>query len=221
MSTVCALLSGGLDSAVMLASLLRDGSAVQPIYVRTGMVWETIERRWLDRFVEALGSSQVLAVREIELSAADVYGRHWSVDGGSAPGYEAPDETMYLPGRNLLLTTKAAVYCSLNGIHRIALGVLAGNPFPDATDAFFESLARALSLGLGFELQIERPLASLHKPDVVRQGVGFPLGLTFSCVQPAGELHCGVCNKCAERQHGFAEAGLTDPTTYAQVWAKR
>jgi 7-cyano-7-deazaguanine synthase len=185
------------------------------------MAWEGVERRWLARFVDALGSPQVLPIHEIQLSATDIYGGHWSVAGSPAPDYEAPDETMYLPGRNLLLTTKAAVYCSLNDIHRIAMGVLAGNPFPDATDAFFDAQARALSLGLDFEIQIERPLAKLHKAEVVQQGDGVPLELTFSCVQPVGEVHCGSCNKCAERQHGFEEAGVPDPTAYARVWVKR
>ncbi len=221
MSTACALVSGGLDSGVLLGRLLQDGSTVQPIYVRTGMAWENVERRWLDHFIEALGSSGVLPLRDIELPAADIYGRHWSVNGGSAPDYEAPDEMMYLPGRNLLLTTKAAVYCSLNDIHRIAIGVLAGNPFPDASDAFFEAQSRTLSLGLDFEIEVERPLARLHKADVVRLAGRVPLGLTFSCVQPVGELHCGRCNKCAERQHGFEQAGVLDPTTYARVWADR
>ena len=48
-SRVCALVSGGLDSGVLLANLLRDGSTVQPIYVRAGMAWEGVERRWLVR----------------------------------------------------------------------------------------------------------------------------------------------------------------------------
>src|SRR5438105_9619199 len=102
MSTVCVLVSGGLDSGVLLASVLRDSSAAQPVYVRAGMAWEDVERLWLDRFVTALGAPELLPVREIQLLATDIYGSHWSVDGGAAPHYEAPDETMYLPGRNLL-----------------------------------------------------------------------------------------------------------------------
>jgi 7-cyano-7-deazaguanine synthase len=48
-------------------------------------------------------------------------------------------------------------------------------------------------------------------------GDGLPLELTFSCLRPVGGLHCGRCNKCAERRRGFAEAGLPDPTQYANA----
>jgi 7-cyano-7-deazaguanine synthase len=49
----------------------------------------------------------------------------------------------------------------------------------------------------------------------MRLGVGLPLEHTFSCIDPVDQLHCGRCNKCAERSHAFADAGMTDPTEYA------
>src|SRR5437870_5774707 len=76
MSTVCVLVSGGLDSGVLLASVLRDSSSVQPVYVRAGMAWEEVERLWLNRFVRALAAPEMLPIREIELSATDIYGSH-------------------------------------------------------------------------------------------------------------------------------------------------
>jgi 7-cyano-7-deazaguanine synthase len=211
---VCALVSGGVDSAVLVACLLRDGSSVQPVYVEAGMAWETVERAWLERYLAAIPSPSLLTLRALALPVADAYGSHWSVDGIGPPGYEAPDEEMYLPGRNLLLIAKAAVYCVRNGIDRIAVGLLAGNPFPDATDTFFDALSRSLSLGLATPIQIERPFAGFHKEQVLALGRDLPLELTFSCVSPVGELHCGDCNKCAERQRGFRNAGMADPTRY-------
>ena len=91
---------------------------------------------------------------------------------------------------------------------RIAIGPLAGNPFPDATPEFFEAMARALTLGLAHPLTIDTPFAELHKPDVIRLGIelGVPLGLTISCMNPRAGLHCGRCSKCRERRDAFLEA---------------
>ena len=121
--------------------------------------------------------------------------------------------------------SKAAVYLATafaaapSRPGRLLLGTLAGNPFPDATPAFFDALARALSLGLDTPLAIDAPFAALHKSDVIRKGValGVPLELTLSCMQPRDGLHCGRCSKCRERRDAFAEARVDDPTQYRQA----
>ena len=215
----CVLVSGGVDSAVLVAQYPGDGRLTQPVYVRTGMVWEAVEMDWLGRYLAAIASPRLLPLQVLDFPLGDIYGSHWSVPGATqpAPAYESADEEVYLPGRNIILLAKTAVYCALNGIESIASGVLAGNPFPDATDEFFGSYARTLSLGLDTPVRIERPFDRLHKSDVVRMGARLPLDLTFSCIRPSGELHCGSCNKCAERQRGFAEAGIADLTRYAKL----
>jgi len=215
-SPVCVLVSGGVDSAVLVWRALQDGSDVQPVYVRAGMAWEEVEHSCLKRYLGAIASPSLRPLRTLSLPLNDVYGSHWSVGGSGAPTYDAPDEAVYLPGRNLVLLTKAGIYCALNGISRIALGVLAANPFPDATDDFFTDVQRALSRGLDHPVTIERPFASLHKADVVRMGSHLPLELTFSCIRPVGQQHCGDCNKCRERQEGFLEAAVPDRTEYAK-----
>jgi len=212
---VAVLVSGGLDSAVLVSRELQGGSEVHPLYVKAGMAWEDVEERYLQRFLGAIGSDRLKPAHMLTLPLTDVYRDHWSLGDSRAPEYEAPDETVYLPGRNIVLLSKAAVYCALTDIPRIALGVLAAIPCPDATDDFFATIQRALSIGLDHALAIERPFATLHKADVVRMGASLPLELTFSCIQPAGELHCGDCNKCRERQDAFLEAGVADRTRYA------
>jgi 7-cyano-7-deazaguanine synthase len=199
--------------------MMQDGSEVQPVYVRTGMVWEEVERMWLGRFLEAIAAPRLRPLRTLEFPLQDIYGAHWSVGGAGRPGFDAPNEADFLPGRNVILISKTAVFCALNGIERIASGVLVSNPFPDATDEFFDGLAVVLSSGLAAPIRIERPFARMHKADVVRLGAGLPLEITFTCNNPAGELHCGDCNKCAERQQGFTEAGVADRTVYARVRA--
>ncbi len=216
MPTVAVLCSGGLDSAVLLASEARN-AVVLPVYVRSGLAWEGEEQRLLERLLAALGPSpRLLPLATVQVDVQDLYpGSHWALRG-TPPAYDTPDQDVYLPGRNLLLLSKTAVLCALRGIHRIAVGPLAGNPFPDATPAFFESIARAASLGLDHEIRVEAPFAGLHKEDVIRMGaeLGVRFELTLSCMNPSDGMHCGVCSKCRERRDAFAAAGIDDPTPY-------
>jgi 7-cyano-7-deazaguanine synthase len=214
--SVCVLVSGGVDSAVLTWHVMQQGARVAPVYVRTGMLWEDVEFRCLERFLAAIASSQLQPLVALDFPLRDVYQSHWSVVGTGGPDYDDPDETVYLPGRNIILLAKTSVFCALHGIQRIAMGHLAANPFPDATDHFMSSMAAALGAGLDWPIRIERPFTHKHKADVVALGANLPLELTFSCIRPAGELHCGDCNKCAERQQGFAAAGVPDRTRYAR-----
>jgi len=115
------------------------------------------------------------------------------------------------------------LFCALRGIPRIAVGPLAGNPFPDATTEFFGAMAHALSLGLDYPLEIAAPFATMHKADVIRLGaeLGVPLERTLSCMGPRDGRHCGRCSKCRERQDAFAECGLEDPAPYAERLVNR
>ncbi len=216
MADVAVLLSGGLDSAVLTASAAQAG-VVQPVYVSAGLAWEAEEVGLLSRLLaSAAFARNVLPLERIAVDASDLYpATHWS-RRGEPPAYDTPDEDVYLPGRNILLLSKAGVLCGLKGIGRLAIGPLAGNPFPDATPEFFASMARTLSLGLGRPLAIETPLVGLHKEDVIRLGasLGVRFELTLSCMNPSGGRHCGLCSKCRERRDGFAEAGIEDPTDY-------
>ena len=135
---------------------------------------------------------------------------------------DTPDTDVYIPGRNLVLLTKAGVVAALRRIHRIALGPLAGNPFPDATPAFFRAMGHSLSLGLDHRVEVVTPLIAMRKDAVIRMGekLGVPFELTLSCMNPLeGEVpvHCGQCSKCRERRDAFDAASVKDPTTYAQA----
>src|SRR5688572_11983157 len=109
------LLSGGLDSAVMLAEeATRDGADVQPIYVSVGLAWEAAERRAVARLLssDAL-ASRVRPLVSLGVDMTDVYpAGHWAIEG-RPPGYHTPDEDVYLPGRNIVLLGKAAVFCAM------------------------------------------------------------------------------------------------------------
>jgi 7-cyano-7-deazaguanine synthase len=212
------LLSGGLDSAVLLADEASRGD-VQPIYIGAGLAWEAAERAIIARLLESpplAGSVRPLVSLSVDMR--DVYAAtHWSVTG-QAPAYHTPDEDVYLPGRNIILLSKAGVYCAAAGvkISRIVIGTLDHNPFPDATPEFRASIARTLSLGLAHDLRVDAPYATSSKADIVRKGLalGVPFEFTLSCMKPAGDRHCGTCSKCRERHDAFLDAGVGDPTTY-------
>jgi 7-cyano-7-deazaguanine synthase len=211
---VALLLSGGLDSAILLSRLLVEGHWVRPIYIRTNAAWEPEELTAVDRYLSAVNSPRCEVLVTLQLPLDDLYGDHWSITGNGSPDDSTPDEAMYLPGRNPLLLVKAAVWCQMHGIDELALATLSSNPFSDATDEFFAAFEGALALA-GQSVQIVRPFAALHKRDVMLLGRRLPLQHTFSCIAAVGGLHCGRCNKCAERKAAFAMADMADPTVYA------
>ena len=222
--SVCALVSGGLDSCVMLAAVAQQYRKIYPVFVRQGLVWEETELRHLRRFLRALDSWERHSCRDcirsltvLDLPVRDLYGKHWSTTGRRVPGAKTPDEAVYLPGRNLMLLSKAAVFCSLHKIDTIAIGSLGHNPFPDATPKFFRHFAIAASGALGFRIKIVAPFRTLTKEQVVRRGLRLklPLHLSFSCMAPYRGLRCGHCNKCAERRKAFRLLGIIDRTNYA------
>lgn len=216
-STVALLASGGLDSSILLAHLVDRRNRAQPIYIRFGVTWQDAELAALRRFLAALDRSRLEPLVVLDLPIADLYGDHWSITGRDVPGAETPDEAVYLPGRNLLLAVKAALWCQLRGIEQLALAPLRSNPFSDTTPAFFAEFESIVSRSTGGPLRIVRPFADFTKRQVMQIGRDYPLHATFSCINPRGGLHCGVCNKCAERQEAFCLIGELDPTTYDRV----
>jgi 7-cyano-7-deazaguanine synthase len=213
-AALAVLISGGLDSAILLGQALHRHAAVHPLYVRNGLFWETIELQYLRRFLECVACPALQPLEVLELPLGDLYGSHWSVTGQNVPDSVSPDQAVCLPGRNVLLLVKALLWCHLRGVGAIALATLKGNPFPDATPAFFAAYEEIANQAVHGAVRIIRPFAELRKVEVMHLGLGLPLEWTFSCIHPAAGRHCGRCNKCAERRHAFAAAGMADVTAY-------
>lgn len=212
--TIAILISGGLDSAILLGDTARTHNAVYPLYVRNGLVWEDVEQDHLRRFLDAVRSPALRPLQVLDLPANDLFPEHWSLNGQGVPDAGSPDEAVFIPARNVLLLAKAILWCHLRKVPAVALGTLGSNPFADATPGFFTAFQTAVNLAVGGSVQVRCPYAELTKLDVMRLGQGLPLQLTFSCIQPIGGRHCGACNKCQERRLAFKDANLIDPTEY-------
>src|SRR5262245_66637843 len=117
-------MSGGLDSAVLVAEQAALGD-VQPIYVSVGLAWEEVERDVVRRFLSAIAPGiKTRPLVTLSVDMRDVYpASHWAIVG-RPPAYHTPDEDVYLPGRNVILLSKAGVFCASAGLTRILLGTL-------------------------------------------------------------------------------------------------
>lgn len=208
------LASGGLDSCILIGDLLRQGRRVQPFYIRTGLYWQSEELPSLEKFLSAIATNHLAKLVTLDLPLADLYTDHWSLTGSNTPASDSPDEAVYLPGRNALLIVKAAVWCQLHNIGELALAPLGTSPFDDSSAAFLHDFQSALNRGSPRTVRLLRPFGEINKRQVMALGRGLPLELTFSCIRPTNHLHCGRCNKCAERQAAFADAGMEDRTSY-------
>ncbi len=213
---IAVLTSGGLDSAALIAESARVYASVYPLYVRAGMIWERNEITALRRFLTALRLKTIRPLVVLNLPMDDLIRDHWSITGKKVPGYRAVLSSNYIPGRNLSLICKAAIFCALNRIAEIALATLRSNPFPDAQPKFFDAITDAITLGVGLKLKVRAPYLGMTKADLIRRMSRLPFELTVSCIRPKGIIHCGACTKCAERVEAFRDAGVPDPTKYAK-----
>jgi 7-cyano-7-deazaguanine synthase len=213
-AALAVLVSAGIDSAILLAEAPDHHPRVYPLYVRSGLYWESTELRHLRRFLGALDRRALAPLQVLDVPVGDLYASHWSVTGDNIPDADSLDDAVFLPGRNVLLLSKAILWCHLRQVPAVALGVLHSNPFPDATPAFFAAIEKVVNEAVGGAVKVRTPYAGLTKAEVLRRLPGLPLELTFSCLNPTDDTHCGRCNKCNERRRAFLEARLPDPSAY-------
>ena len=215
-AAVAALVSGGVESAALLAESLKRYERVYPIYVRKGLQWEEAEVASLRRLLISFRQDGLARLAVLQVPLKPIYEHHWSLGQIGTPGSKAPDAAVYLPGRNLLLFGLAGLFCSVRKIPTVWIGILKGNPFRDARPGFLRQVRGLLHESLGLPLKVTAPFRKLTKGQVIRRWSSLPWEKTLSCLNPKDHRHCGRCQKCAERRAGFRAAGVPDPTRYVR-----
>ncbi len=213
------LLSGGLDSATVLAMATERGFRCYALSVNYGQRHRS----------ELLAAENVARMMSTKLKTIELDLRTF---GGSAltDDIDVPEEesegipVTYVPARNTIMLSLALAWAEVLGAGDIFIGVNAVDysGYPDCRPEFinaYEEMANlATKAGVtGHRLIIHTPLIDLSKADIIRQGtaLGVDYGLTVSCYQAdeAGRA-CGVCDSCRIRAAGFKQAGVGDPTRY-------
>ena len=222
MKPAIVLLSGGLDSATVLAMARAEKFRCHALSVHYG-------QRHHAEIAAAKRVAAFLKADQHRIMSVDLAGI-----GGSAltdPGVAIPESpaagipVTYVPARNTLLLSLALGWAEVIGAADIFVGVNAVDysGYPDCRPEFiaaFENLAQlATKAGVeGGRLRIHAPLVNMSKADIIRAGtaLGVDYGMTVSCYQAdAGGRACGRCDSCRLRAAGFAAAGIPDPTRYA------
>ncbi len=216
------LLSGGLDSATVLAMARARGFECHALSVHYGQR-HSAELDAARRLATALGAHDH---RVMGVDLAGIGGSALTDLGVAVP--EAPTEGIpitYVPARNTLLLSLALGWAEVIGATDVFVGVnsLDYSGYPDCRPEFivaFERLAQlATKAGVeGARFEIQAPLIKMSKAEIIRAGtlLGVDFAMTVSCYQADGEGRaCGRCDSCRLRAAGFEAAGVQDPTRYA------
>lgn len=215
------LLSGGLDSATVLAMAREQGYECFALSVSYGQR-HVAELRAADRVVRALGAAahQTLHVNLDAVGGSSLTDLSMAVPESPAAGIPST----YVPARNTLFLSMALGWAEVLGAQDLFIGVNAVDysGYPDCRPEFiaaFERLAEvATRAGVeGRRFHIHAPLLRLSKAEIIREGarLGVDYALTVSCYQADEQGRaCGRCDSCRLRAEGFAAAGVSDPTRY-------
>ena len=222
------LLSGGLDSATILAIAKSSGFDCYPLTFDYGQR----HRIELKAATEVAAHLQANQVKQITLDLR-AFGGSALTDDIDVPKdrtdltNENDIPVTYVPARNTILLSFALGYAEVIGATAIFIGANAVDysGYPDCRPEFiaaFEHLANlATAAGVsGEKLQIHAPLIDLTKAEIIQKGaaLGVDYGLTHSCYDPVGDKACGACDSCLLRRKGFEEAGVPDPTIYVDAY---
>jgi len=218
------LLSGGMDSATVLAMAMRDGYHCSCLSFRYGQrhkieleaaaeiasLMGAREHKVIDIDLAAFGGSALTADIDVPKNRQEI--------GGEIP-------VTYVPARNTVFLSYALAYLDVIGADAIFIGVnaLDYSGYPDCRPDYIEAFEKMANLATkrGVEgtqpIRIEAPLLYMSKAEIIRAGADLSVdfGQTFSCYDPDREGRaCGACDACILRKKGFEEAGIADPTRY-------
>ena len=221
------LLSGGLDSATVLAIACDMGFTPHAISFDYGQR-HNVELAASDAVAAAYRVADHRVVK-IDLSAGGGFGHSALTDDIDVPMDRAATDEIpetYVPARNTIFLSIALGYAEIIGARDIFIGVNAVDysGYPDCRPEFIEAFEKLANLATaaGVEgsrpFRIHAPLVSMTKAQIITRGteLGVDYAITHSCYAPVGDgAACGHCDSCRLRADGFATAGIPDPTRYA------
>lgn len=223
MSKAVVLLSGGLDSATVLAMAQSLGHEVHALTVQYGQRHE-VELKSAMAVAEATG----VASHKLVSVPLNEFGGSALTDDIDVPKHELGDgiPVTYVPARNTVMLSLALAYAETLSAWDIYVGVNAVDysGYPDCRPEFiaaFQTLARvATKAGVeGEEITIHAPLIHLTKPEIIERGLalGVDYGLTHSCYDPEPNgAPCEACDSCLIRIKAFSDLGMVDPALEAE-----
>lgn len=217
------LLSGGLDSATVLAIAREQGYACHCLTIDYGQR----HRAELDAAVRVARALGAVEQRTVALDLKAFGGSALTDSSIAVPvdGLRGGIPVTYVPARNTILLALALAYAEVRDAADVFFGANAidYSGYPDCRPEFmraFETLANLATKAAvgGCSLTLHTPIIESTKADIIRRGLelGVDYGLTVSCYQASAEgLACGRCDSCRLRRAGFEAAGVPDPTRYA------
>ena len=215
------LLSGGLDSATVLAMARAEGYACHALSLdygqrhraelaaarRVAFALGAVEHKVLPLSLDAIGGS---ALTDTSIAVPEAGGEGIPVT--------------YVPARNTVFLALALGWAEVLGSTDLFVGVNAVDysGYPDCRPAFIDAFERLANLATragveGEVFRVHAPLIAMSKAEIIRAGaaLGVDYALTVSCYQADAEgTACGVCDSCRLRAEGFHTAGIPDPTRY-------
>ncbi|MFN8815801.1 MAG: 7-cyano-7-deazaguanine synthase QueC [bacterium] len=224
------LLSGGLDSATVLAMARAQGFVCHCLSFDYG-------QRHKHELLAARALASALSAASWQIVTLDLraFGGSALTDDTIAVPKDRDERAMaadipvtYVPARNLVLLSMAVAFAESRNCVDVFTGVNAVDysGYPDCRPQFIRSFAHTATLATALGTQgraftVHAPLSDMTKAQIIRAGAALsvPYHLTHSCYDPAtasdgSPLACGRCDACQIRRRGFAEAGIPDPTRY-------
>ena len=217
--TTVLIYSGGLDSTVLLYDLRSRGDRLHAL----GIDYGQRHRRELESakaICGELGIAYLIAdlrgIRPLLVGSA-------LTDDVAVPEGHYADQSMKLtvvPNRNMIMLSVAIGWAVSMKADAVAYAAHAGDHpiYPDCRPAFTELMQQAAGLCDWHRVELIAPFIDKTKSDIVRIGAALavPFDKTWSCYK-GGDVHCGRCGTCVERREAFAQAGVNDPTAYADA----
>lgn len=214
--------SGGLDSTVLLVSVVTDTSdPEQNVHTITFNYGQRHSKELT--FARWVSSNLHLWRHEVDLSFLERFGSSALTNNKiDVPNVEDvlghPQPVTYVPNRNMMFLSIACACAESHGIEEVYYGAMGEDTFSgywDCTPVFLEKMNSVLSLNRMKKIKIVAPFINLTKTDVVKLGdkLGVDFTKTWTCYKGTGKA-CGRCASCSNRIKAFLDAGMVDPINY-------